>query len=147
MKYDHIINHPHHVSSTRKRMSNYDRAAQFSSFKALVGFEDEIDESARFVEETQELSESEREVLNRKLKLIYDAIEKGNHPILKFIYFLTDMRKEGGFYVTMTERVRRIDVTGRKIQLYRTIGQSKSYMELDMDKIKDVFGDLVECID
>lgn len=55
--------------------------------------------------------------------------------------------KQGGSYVTMTERVRKIDVVGRKIQLFRTVGASKSYMELEMDKIKDISGDLVDFIE
>ena len=33
--YDDIINLPHHVSTTRKRMSMIERAAQFSPFAAL----------------------------------------------------------------------------------------------------------------
>ena len=41
-KYDDIINHPRHESSTRKKMSNYDRAAQFAPFAALNGYEEVI---------------------------------------------------------------------------------------------------------
>ena len=33
--YEDIINLPHHVSKKRKRMSQIDRAAQFSPFAAL----------------------------------------------------------------------------------------------------------------
>lgn len=33
--YDDIIDHPHHVSSTRPRMSMQQRAAQFAPFAAL----------------------------------------------------------------------------------------------------------------
>ena len=44
-KYDGIINMPHHVSKVHPRMSMKDRAAQFSPFAALTGYEDAIDEA------------------------------------------------------------------------------------------------------
>ena len=45
--------------------------------------------------------------------------------------------------VTLTERVRKMDAVGRKIQLFRTVGASKSYIELEMDQFKDISGDLM----
>ena len=38
-KYDDIINLPHHVSLTHPHMSRLDRAAQFSPFAALTGYD------------------------------------------------------------------------------------------------------------
>lgn len=46
-KYDDIINLPHHVSATRSRMPIGDRAAQFSPFAALTGYDEAIKETAR----------------------------------------------------------------------------------------------------
>ena len=43
--YDDIINLPHHVSSKHPKMSMYNRAAQFSPFAALTGYENAIEES------------------------------------------------------------------------------------------------------
>lgn len=43
-KYDDIINLPHHQSRTRSHMTNGERAAQFSPFAALTGFDGIIDE-------------------------------------------------------------------------------------------------------
>ena len=141
--YADIIRLPHWQSPTRTPMSAYERAAQFSSFNALAGYEDMVVEEAREVDTQKELTETEMEILNQKINLIADVIEDGHHPILTFTYFLNDSMKQGGSYVTMTERVRKIDAVGKKIQLFRTVGASKSYMELDMDKIKDISGDLV----
>ncbi len=45
--YDNIINLPHHVSEKHDPMSAIDRAAQFSPFAALTGYDDEIKEAAR----------------------------------------------------------------------------------------------------
>lgn len=141
--YADIISLPHWQSPTRTPMLEYERAAQFSSFNALAGYEDMVVEEAREVDTQKELTETEMEILNQKINLIADVIEDGHHPILTFTYFLNDSMKQGGSYVTMTERVRKIDAVGKKIQLFRTVGASKSYMELDMDKIKDISGDLV----
>lgn len=46
-KYDEIINLPHHVSETRPRMPMSDRAAQFSPFAALTGYDSVIRETER----------------------------------------------------------------------------------------------------
>ena len=67
-KYNDIINLPHHQSATRPKMSNYDRAAQFSPFAALKGYEDKIDEAARVVDEKIELDESSYKGNKRKAK-------------------------------------------------------------------------------
>lgn len=45
-RYDDIINLPHHTSVTHTPMPIADRAAQFSPFAALTGYEDAIDERA-----------------------------------------------------------------------------------------------------
>lgn len=145
--YADIIRLPHWQSPTRTPMSAYERAAQFSSFNALAGYEDMVSEEAREVDTQEELTETEMEILNQKINLIADVIEDGHHPILTFTYFLNDSMKQGGSYVTMTERVRKIDAVGKKIQLFRTVGASKSYMELEMDKIRDISGDLVDYIE
>ena len=60
-RYDDIINLPHHVSVTHTPMPVADRAAQFSPFAALTGYEDAIDETARLTQEWVELDENEKE--------------------------------------------------------------------------------------
>ncbi len=49
--YADIINMPHHQSTKHPHMSLHDRAAQFSPFAALSGYEDMIDEEARLTQE------------------------------------------------------------------------------------------------
>ena len=44
-RYLKIIELPHHTSATRKPMPLYNRAAQFSPFAALTGYEDVIQEA------------------------------------------------------------------------------------------------------
>jgi hypothetical protein len=49
--YDDIINLPHHVSAKHPKMSMYNRAAQFSPFAALTGYEKAIEEARKKQEE------------------------------------------------------------------------------------------------
>lgn len=56
-QYDDIIHLPHHVSSSRLHMSMMDRAAQFSPFAALVGYDTAIKETARLTGQKIELED------------------------------------------------------------------------------------------
>jgi hypothetical protein len=49
--YEDIINLPHHESKVHPKMSMYNRAAQFSPFAALTGYEKAIDEARKEQEE------------------------------------------------------------------------------------------------
>lgn len=46
-RYSDIINLPHHVSKNHPPMSRQNRAAQFSPFAALTGYEESIESAAR----------------------------------------------------------------------------------------------------
>lgn len=48
-KYDDIINLPHPVSGKHSRMALIDRAAQFSPFAALTGYEKALEETKETV--------------------------------------------------------------------------------------------------
>ncbi|MBO4701503.1 MAG: hypothetical protein IKS60_05320 [Lachnospiraceae bacterium] len=52
--YSDIIDHPHYQSKTRPHMSMYDRAAQFSPFAALTGYEEQVEDAAK--EETDRMN-------------------------------------------------------------------------------------------
>ncbi len=45
--FSDIMEHPHHVSKKRKQMPIANRAAQFSAFAALTGYEEKIDTASR----------------------------------------------------------------------------------------------------
>ena len=55
--YDDIIHLSRPDSGRRARMSNYDRAAQFSPFAALTGFDAAIAETGRLTSDRIELDE------------------------------------------------------------------------------------------
>ncbi len=105
--YDEIIHLPHHVSSTRPRMSMIDRAAQFSPFAALVGYDAEIKEAGRLTERKRTLDEDIQAVLSRKQAYLLERIAE--HPLLSVTFFVPDKKKAGGAYMTMTGNLKKVD--------------------------------------
>ncbi len=106
-KYDDIIDLPHHVSDHRVRMSIGDRAAQFSPFAALTGYDDVILETARLTDFQTDLDEGEKLLLNEKLQRITQMLE--DNPRITVTWFRDDDRKSGGAYVSYTGQVKKLD--------------------------------------
>lgn len=106
-RYDDIINLPHHVSDKHPHMDLLDRAAQFSPFAALTGHGAAVEETARLTHERIELDEDTKEMLDACLQLVREHLPE--NPEVTFTYFLPDERKSGGAYVTVTDRVKKID--------------------------------------
>lgn len=92
--YDDIINLPHHVSRNHPQMSIRDRAAQFSPFAALAGYEDAVAETGRLTEEKRELSATEQAELNQRLCFLAEHLK--DQPKVSIEYFVPDERKSGG---------------------------------------------------
>ncbi|MBP3413462.1 MAG: hypothetical protein J6K89_09415 [Oscillospiraceae bacterium] len=106
-KYDDIIDLPHPTSPRHPRMRMIDRAAQFSPFSALTGYEDAIEESGRLTQGEIELDDHAREQLDRQLRFLHDHEE--HRPTVLVTYFLPDLRKEGGAYIEIQDSVLRVD--------------------------------------
>lgn len=109
--YDDIIHLPRHVSSTHPHMSVIDRAAQFSPFAALTGYNAAIKETERQTDERVELDEYVKDSLKNRLQIIVDKIKE--HPPIAVTYFQPDEKKDGGSYVTVAGRVKKIDLYTR----------------------------------
>ena len=105
--YFEILSREHPTSKKHPRMSRMNRAAQFAPFAALTGYEESIEETARLTDHRIELSEYEIEELNAKLNFIQEHIKE--RPEVTITYFQPDERKEGGSYITVSGKVRRID--------------------------------------
>ncbi len=114
-KYDDIINLPHHVSAKRPQMSRSARAAQFAPFAALVGLDDEMEETARLTDAKPELEEAEKEKINRVLLEIRNNPQK--ETAVELTFFRPDGRKDGGAIITRPCTVMRIDEIERKLIL------------------------------
>ncbi len=108
-KYDDIIHLPHHVSAKRAGMSIADRAAQFSPFSALTGYDAVIAESGRLTEADTELTEQRIAELDEKLQRLCRSLP----AVVKVTYFLPDARKSGGEYIGLTGEVKKVDTYER----------------------------------
>lgn len=108
--YSDIIDLPHHVSKNRKRMSMDARAAQFSPFAALTGYDEEIDEAARLTDDRLDISfdDAKREDLDRTIGYLEEHASE--NTTIKVEYFVPDERKEGGEYRTVQGVFKRIDI-------------------------------------
>lgn len=104
-KFDDIINHEYIKSPIRRHMTMVERAAQFGAFKAVVGHEDALHETARLTDEKMELDEYTKVELNERLQRIATSDEAEEVAIT---YFVPDDRKQGGAYHTITGVVAKI---------------------------------------
>lgn len=114
-KYDSIIHLPHKQSSKRPHMPVHDRAAQFASFAALTGYEDEVAETARLTEQQIQLTEEQTELLDQRLSFLKKEIDK--QPPVKIIYFVADDKKDGGIYQEVSGVLKRINEYERTVEL------------------------------
>lgn len=114
-KYDDIINLEYPTPNTRKRMKISERAAQFSAFAALTGYDDAIEETARLTDPKTMLSEDEQNEIGEKLKYLKEKIAE--KPFVRIVFFVPDALKSGGRYVTAEGEIRKIREFEKKILL------------------------------
>ena len=72
--HDEILHLPHHVSEKHPPMSRLDRAAQFSPFAALTGYEAAVEETARLTDRRIKLDESEKGAIDQRLTLVQERL-------------------------------------------------------------------------
>jgi hypothetical protein len=104
---------PHPESKKRKRMSVRNRAAQFAPFSALTGYDEEIIEAERTTEPTVSLAEDLCEEIYRNLQKLFFATPLPCHG--KITYFVPDLFKSGGRYVTVNGEITAVDPTLRTV--------------------------------
>lgn len=104
--YSEIIYLSRPNSSRYPKMSQLERAAQFSPFAALTGFDGEIRETARLTGRRIEPDEQERVQLDVRMQLLREHADE--YPLVQITYFTPDASKEGGVYVTAEGRLKKI---------------------------------------
>ena len=89
-------------------MSMHDRAAQFSPFAALTGFDAAIAETARLTDPKVTAAEDLVNEIDQVILDIRERLKKGS-VLVRVDYFIPDERKAGGRYVQKTAEVKRLD--------------------------------------
>lgn len=128
-KYDDIINLPHHISNKHPQMSLEARAAQFAPFAALTGYDDEVKETARLTNKRIELDDEAKSVLDSKIQMIMENISA--KPTISITYFIPDIKKDGGEYVTITGIIKKIDE-------YKQVIVLEDKTEIPINEIADI---------
>lgn len=100
-----LINYPY--KGAENPMPRSARAAQFSPFAALTGFEELIDDSAVIPGQRREIDEDKAEYINECLQTILMSYPQ--KISVSITYFVPDKRKGGGNYETICGLVRQID--------------------------------------
>lgn len=90
-------------------MSMLSRAAQFSPFASLKGYDDAIEEAARWTDCRPETDEDRELRLDRRLQALKKREEE--RPRVRLVCFRKDARKAGGARVTVTGRLKRMKET------------------------------------
>ena len=132
--YEDIINLPHHTSKKHQRMSLEARSAQFAPFAALTGYDEVLIETARLTNERIEIDETIKVIIDSKLQIIKEHIKE--MPLITFMYFVPDSKKDGGKYVTVTGNVKKIDE-------YRNVLILENKTEIPIKEIIDIKGAIV----
>lgn len=115
MKYDEIINLPHYEPKYHKRMSKSQRAAQFSPFSALTGYDEMVKETERLTKDKIIISDDEKNVINEKLNYLIQ--NKMLDSYISITYFVKDLKKDGGKYYKYNGKIKKIDNMNKKITL------------------------------
>lgn len=135
--YDDIINLPYRKSQRHIPMAAIDRAAQFSPFAALTGYDAAVKETARLTDQRIEIDESKKSELNTKLQVISEHLDEALE--VAFTYFVPDSRKGGGSYCTAVGLVKKLDHYERQIIL-------RDGRKIPLDEIIEVECDLLPAI-
>lgn len=132
-RYDDMLELPHHVSKKHLPMPMENRAAQFSPFAALTGYDAVIQEAARLTDRRVELSDEEKLCISGKLQLILKNLRE--HPQVSVTFFQFDERKEGGAYTVVRGRVKKVDAYDRSIRMMDDT-------RIPIDDVTDIDGEL-----
>lgn len=106
-KYDDIIHMKRPISEKHLPMPMEDRAAQFSPFAALTGYDAAISETGRVTVEFSEPDGDMKELINQKLMFLSENIHKKTQ--VSVLYFSADEKKQGGMYIEAIGYVKKID--------------------------------------
>lgn len=136
-RYDNIIHNQRPLA--HRPMDSSHRAAQFSSFAALTGYDDEVRETARLTDREILYTDSMITHIDLKLRFLSDHLHE--KPFIRLKYYLPDSvthkdsDKEGGSYELHEGIVKKIDTYDRLISFYDN-------KKIQIDQILDLDGEI-----
>ena len=135
--YEDIINLDRPISK-HPHLGIDSRASQFAPFAALVGYDEQVKETARLTDKKIEIDNGLREIINNKLSYINDHIKENIE--VSITYFVKDSKKNGGKYITKTGVVKRIDIINEFVKFTdNDIIYMKDVINITGDKLNSSF--------
>ena len=125
-KYDDIINIKYEKSKKYPHMKIEDRAAIFAPFAALTGFSDAVNETERLTSNRIIIDEDKKSYLDNQINNLCL-----NNNAAFFVYFVKDRYKDGGKYITVSGKIKKIVTHKRLLVLSNNIS-------IPMDDIVDI---------
>jgi hypothetical protein len=136
--YDDIINLSHPDSKRHARMPISARAAQFSPFAALIGYDAAVKETARLTDRKPELDDTMKNILNEKLLLLQEQLAE--KPQVAITYFVPDIKKSGGAYISVAGYI-------KKIQTFEHVVLFSDGSVIPMKDIVQIRGNIFDSFD
>ena len=94
--------------SPRQQMSSEMRAAQFAPFATLRGHDEAVMETSRLTDRKIELEEEDIKIINENLNKIKQKLDKKEECNIIVTYYKPDEYKEGGEYITINTKIKKI---------------------------------------
>ncbi|MDD6024761.1 MAG: hypothetical protein PUC06_11105 [Oscillospiraceae bacterium] len=130
-RYDHMLDLPHPVSRKHPPMNPISRAAQFSPFAALTGFDDEIASTWHHRCNRIQLSDEEMTEVNQVL----GTVRRGDSVTITWFRSDPGTDGSGGFaegeYRTLSGQINRMDPVLRALRL----GTGEEFWDIDFQDI------------
>lgn len=130
-RYDDMLELPHPISRKHPPMNPISRAAQFSPFAALTGFDDEIASTWHHRCSRIQLSDEEMAEVNRVL----GTVRRGDSVTITFFHSDPGTDGSGGFaegeYWTLSGQITRMDSIFRNMRI-DTAGE---FLDIDFQDI------------
>ena len=111
--YADMLNHPRYGLRHHRPMPEMSRAAQFSAFAALSGFDEEIGEAGRLTDFREGQSEDDLAELDEAFRRLLELAPE--RPLVTVVCFQPDARKTGGSYVTCKGHFRHYDAEANRL--------------------------------
>lgn len=124
-KYDDIIKNKYEGVPGYRHMSNHDRAAQFSPFAALVGYDKVIEGRGLVYDEKLEVTEDELAQINNVLTTVK------RKDLVEVLYY------DKGYYINIKGQFEKYD------QIKQTITIDKKDISLDDVKVLNIISDVL----